>query len=119
MNKPRRGERAVTRSLLRPVCPVQAAILDRFRNVLGLQVGSVFEICHRAGYFQDAVVGTGAQALLGHGAFQQAFAVGGEFAVRADVAGRHLGIAVKFFAGGGKALQLFLAGADDSLSNRG
>jgi hypothetical protein len=43
----------------------------------------------------------GAEALLGHGAFEQAFAVGGEFAVVAD-GGGHLGVAVEFFAGTGE-----------------
>jgi hypothetical protein len=75
--------------------------------VFGLEVGGVFQVGHGAGDFQDPVVGAGAQALLSHGAFQQAFAVGGEFAVGADVAGGHLGVAVKFFAGGEKRMSCF------------
>jgi hypothetical protein len=47
--------------------------------------------------------------LLGHGAFEQAFAVGGEFAEGADVARGHLRIAVELLAGGSEAFELLLA----------
>src|SRR5580658_4547667 len=83
----------------RPVRAVKTAILYRFGNVFRLEARGVFEVGDGAGYFQDAVVGAGAEALLGHGAFEQAFAVSGEFAVDADVAGVHLRVAVKLLAG--------------------
>ena len=83
---------------LRPIRAVQAAVLDRLRDMLGLKVWSIVQIGDRSGYFQDAVVGSRAQALLGHGAFEEAFAVGGKFAVGADVAGGHLSVAIEFFA---------------------
>ena len=97
-------EHAGTNSTSSPVGAVQAAVLDGFRDVLGLEIRRIFQIGDGAGDFQDAVVGAGAQALLGHGAFEQAFAVGGEFAEGADVAGRHLRVAVELFAGGGETL---------------
>lgn len=45
---------------LRPVGPVEASVLDRLGDVLGLEVRRVFEIGNRAGYLQDAVMGAGA-----------------------------------------------------------
>jgi hypothetical protein len=80
-------------------------------------IGAVSSISDRAGYFQDAVVGAVAHSLLCHGALEQAFAIGGEFAEGADVAGRHLRIAVDLLAGRGEALELLLAGAHDPLAN--
>jgi len=50
-------------------------------------VGGVFDIGAGAGDFQDAVVGAGAKSLLSDGAFEQAFAVGGEIAEGTNVAG--------------------------------
>jgi len=38
-------------------------------------------------WIQDAVVGAGAEALLLHGAFEQAFAVAGELAVGSKLTG--------------------------------
>jgi hypothetical protein len=105
--------------LSRPVRAIKAAVLNRLRDVLRLQVRRIVKVSDGSGYFQDAVVGARAQALLGHGAFEEAFAVGGEFAVGADVAGGHLGVAVEFFAGTGEAGDLLLAGADDAFTNFG
>ena len=104
---------------LRPVGAVEAAVLDGFGDVFGFEVGGVFEVGDGAGDFQNAVVGAGAQALLGHCTFEQALAIGRQFAERADVAGGHLGVAVKFFAGSRETPQLLLAGADDAFPNRG
>src|ERR1700722_10726041 len=61
-----------------PVRTVEAAVLDGFGDVFGLDRVGAFEVGDGAGDFQDAVVGAGAEALLGHGAFEQAFAIGGE-----------------------------------------
>jgi hypothetical protein len=85
---------------------------------LGSRFGG-FEVGDGAGDFQDAVVGAGAEALLGHGAFEQAFAIGGERAGDADVAGGHLGVAVQLFFRRGEAFELFLAGANDAVANLG
>jgi hypothetical protein len=68
-----------------PVGAVQAAVLNRFCDVLGLEVWRVFQVGDSAGHFQDAVVGASAEALLGHGAFEQAFAVGGQLAKAVEV----------------------------------
>lgn len=75
------------REVLRPVGAVERAVLNSFGDVFGLNEGSVFDIGDRAGDFQDAVVRAGAQPLLGHGPFQQSFAVTGKLAEGADVAG--------------------------------
>ena len=72
---------------LGPIRAVKRTVLDSFGDVFGLDLGSVFDVGDGAGDFEDAVVGTGTEALLGHGAFEQAFAVGGEVAESADVAG--------------------------------
>jgi hypothetical protein len=61
----------------------------------------------------------GAQALLGHGAFERALAIGTEFAVFADQAGIHLSIAVGFFSFTDEALQLRLTGPNHALPNHG
>ena len=39
------------------------------------------------------------ESLLLHGALEQAFGIGPEFAVGADLPGGHLGVGVDFFAG--------------------
>lgn len=62
-------------SKLRPVGAVQAPVLNRFGDVLGLQACRVFQVGYGAGDFQDAVVGASTQALLSHGAFEEALAI--------------------------------------------
>src|SRR5690348_12821061 len=84
---------------LSPERPVKGAVLDGFGDVLGLQRTAALEIGHGARHFQDAVVGAGAEALLGHGTFQKPFAVGRKFAILADLAGRHLGVAINLLRG--------------------
>src|SRR5437660_1417701 len=96
-------------TLRTPKAPVQRPVLDRFRDVLGLDVGSAFQVSNRPRNLQDAVVGARAQALLLHGALQQALAIGGEVAVGADLFWRHLRVAIDFFSGGGKAVELAIA----------
>src|SRR3989442_6492262 len=80
---------------LRPERPVQRPVLDRLRNVLGLDRGRAFQVGNRPRYFQYPVMRPGRHAVLGHGTLQEAFAVGGEFAKRTDVARVHLRIAVQ------------------------
>jgi hypothetical protein len=87
--------------------------------VFGLQVCGVFEIGDSAGDLEDAVVGAGAESLLRHGSFEQAFAVCGEFAKGADVARRHLGVTVELLARGREAINLLLAGLNDPLADLG
>ena len=73
--------------VLGPVSAVEGAALDGFGDVFGFGVGGVFDIGAGAGDFQDAVVGAGAKSLLSDGAFEEAFAVGGEIAEGTNVAG--------------------------------
>jgi len=75
---------------LGPECTVQRAVLNAFGNVFGLNCLFAFEISDSPGDFEYAVIGTRGESLLGHGAFEQAFAIWREFAESADVAGRHL-----------------------------
>jgi len=62
---------------LSPIGPIQASILDGFGDVFGFEIGDVIQVSDCACDFQNAVVGAGAQALLCHGAFDEALAVGG------------------------------------------
>ena len=73
--------------VLGPVSAVERAVLDGFGDVFGFDVGGVFDIGDGAPDFQDAVVGAGAKSLLSHGAFEEAFAVGGEIAEGTNGAG--------------------------------
>ncbi len=104
---------------LRPIGAIQTAVLNRFRDVFGLEIHRIFQIGDGAGDFENAVVSAGAQALLRHGAFEQAFAVGGEFAEAANVAGVHLGVAVEFFAALCESFELLLARAHNALADFG
>ena len=74
--------------------------MDGFGDVLGLNSLLAFQIGDRAGDFEDAIVCSGGKTLLGHGAFEQAFAIRGEFTECADVPRAHLGIAVGLDASG-------------------
>jgi hypothetical protein len=59
--------------------------LNRFGNVFALHPWIAFQIGNRSGYLQDSIMGAGAQALLLHGSFQQAFAIGIQFAISSDL----------------------------------
>ena len=80
------------RRRLGPVTAIQGAVLDGFGDVGDGNGGGGGQVGDGAGYFEDAVVGAGAEALLLHGAFEEAFGVGGEFAEGADLLGGHLGV---------------------------
>jgi hypothetical protein len=54
----------------RPVAAVQRAVLDGLGQMRNGQVLGSFEIRDGAGYFEDAVMSAGGQALLLHGALQ-------------------------------------------------
>ena len=103
---------------LRPKRAIEGAVLDSLGNVLGFEVLLAFEVSDGAGYFKDAVVGAGAEPLLGHGALKQVLAVGGEMAEGVHVARRHLRVAVDlFFLIVLKAIELPEAGAHDPLQD--
>ena len=53
-----------------PIVSIQAAILDRFGNVSGLNPCRMVEVSQCAGNLQNAVIGAGAEADLGHGMFE-------------------------------------------------
>ena len=62
------------------------------------EVLGAFKVGDGAGHFEDAVVGAGGEALLLHGALEQALGVGAQLAVGADLAGGHLRVGVDFLA---------------------
>src|ERR1700755_765261 len=53
---------------------------------------SAFEVCNGARNFKDAVMRASGETLLLHGALEQSFGIGPEFAVCADLASRHLSV---------------------------
>ena len=103
---------------LSPVAPVGRSVLDCFSDVLGLNFRRSIEIGNGARDFKNAVVCASTQTLLLHRAFKQALAVAGEFAIRANLASAHLGIAEDAFACRSKAVELHFTCAQDTLSNR-
>jgi hypothetical protein len=87
----------------RPERAIERPVLNRFGDVLWFELGNSLEISDGARDFQDTVMGTGTEPLLGHGAFEQALAIGGKFAESANELWRHLSVAIKFLAFGRKA----------------
>ena len=83
--------------------------------MLFMNVCAAVEIGNRAGYFEDAGVGSGGETETISYQFQHAVAGGVEFAVFLDEAGCHLGIAVDF--GAFIALQLDFSRTCHSLSD--
>ena len=79
---------------LGPVRSIQSSVLNRLGDMLALHLKIVFQISNRSSHLQDAIMRAGAQALLLHGAFQHAFAIGIKFTVGPDLARSHLGIRV-------------------------
>ncbi len=76
--------------------PVQSAVLDRFRDVIDLDVRFAFKIGDGAGDFQDAGVGPGGQTQFVDGVFKE---IAGGFvdpAVAFNVPVDHLGVAIYF-----------------------
>jgi hypothetical protein len=52
-----------------PECSVQGAVLDGLSDVLEFDCFSSFQVGNRSCDFEDAVMSSGSQALLGHRAF--------------------------------------------------
>lgn len=71
--------------------------MDGFGYVGNCEALGSFQVGDGAGYFEDAVVGSGGEALLEHGSLEEFFGVGGELAVSADLAGSHLRVVEDFF----------------------
>jgi hypothetical protein len=82
-----------------PITAIQGAVLDGFREMRNGKPFGALEIGDGARHFKDAVVSTGGKSLLLHGALKQAFGVGAELAVDANLARRHLGVGEDFVAG--------------------
>ena len=61
---------------LRPEGAIQCPVVNGFGDVLGLDRCRRFQVGNGASDLEYAVVGAGGQTLLGHGALQQALAVG-------------------------------------------
>lgn len=72
--------------------------MDGFCEVGDSEVLGELKIRDGAGHFEDAVVYARGQALLLHGAHQQALGVGVQLAMGADLARGHLRVGVDFFA---------------------
>jgi hypothetical protein len=70
--------------LLRPVRPIQSRYWMASAMCLGSRSEPRFQVGNCARHFQDAIMGAGAEALLGHGALQQALAVGGQVRRRCE-----------------------------------
>src|ERR1700689_854871 len=68
----------LSRSGLRPERPVQRSILNRLGNMLRFKLRSAIHVGDRTRDFKDAIMGARTEALLSHGAFQQAFAISRE-----------------------------------------
>src|SRR5262249_13074127 len=101
----------------RPICAVERTVLNRLGNVFRLQRRFRFQVCNRPRHFQDAIVRTRAESLLGHRPLQQSFALGRQLTKATNVAMRHLGIAEDFLAPGRKSCKLNLPRADYSFQN--
>src|SRR6266404_5271823 len=77
---------------LSPVSAIERAIMDRFGDVVRLDLVGIFEVGDRAADFQDPIVGARGQAQTRHGAFQHRFALRINPAVAANQTGRHCGV---------------------------
>ncbi len=51
----------------RPERAVQSSVLNGLRDMFGFELRHAVEIGNRASDFQDAVMSSGAESLLGHG----------------------------------------------------
>src|SRR5215469_16599507 len=85
-----RGENVV----LRPECPVQRPVLDRFGDVPGLDDLAADQIGDRTRYLEDTVVRPRTEALLHHGALQQMLRVRAQLAIFANLPRAHLGVGI-------------------------
>src|SRR5271163_4181446 len=94
---------------------IERSILDRLADVMRFDpLGSV-QVGDRACHFEDPRVRASAEAEAVDREFEQPFAVGFDLAMRAKLAGAHLGIAVE--AHPRKSLELDRAGSINPLAN--
>ena len=95
---------------------VQAPILNRFRDVTGLDFFRACKVRNRPSNFEHTAVGAGAEAELIDCVFQELFGIVFEQAVTLDVAGAHLRIAMNVSLV--EALQLNSPRSIDPLPNQ-
>src|ERR1700686_330659 len=100
-----------------PVGPIQGAVLDSLGNVFRFQLRNGVQVGYGSRDFEDTVMGAGTKSLLRHGAFQQALAVGGEFAELANQLRRHLRVAIKLLLASGETFQLHVTRSNHALQN--
>src|ERR1039458_9128097 len=72
-----------------PIAAVEGAVLDGFGDVADGDVLCSGQVGDGARNLEDAVVGAGGEALLLHGALEQALGVGRELAEGTDLLGVH------------------------------
>ena len=97
------------------LAPIQGAVLDRFRDVIDLDVRFAFKIGDGAGYFQDTVVGPGGQTEFVDGVFQQIDGGLIDPAVAFNMPVDHLGVAVNLCSF--KTIRLDTPGRSHTLAN--
>jgi hypothetical protein len=103
----------------RPVAAVEGAILNGFREVGDGERCGAFEICDGARNFENAVVSACGQPLLLHGALEETFGIGAEFAMCANLAGGHLRVGVDSISGFCKSRALPFSSSHDPRANFG
>lgn len=100
-----------------PVAPVQRPVLDGLRDMFYGDVLRSLQVGDGTGRLQDAVVGTGAESLLLHGALQQPLGLRGKLAIETNLLRPHLGVGKDSSMGSpGASGSLFLCGKALSLT---
>lgn len=76
----------------RPPLPIETAVLDGFRAVLGRQCFGADQIGDRARHLEHTVVTAGGEPEARHGGGEEALGLGGNRAKAPDLAGAHRGV---------------------------
>lgn len=98
-----------------PVFPIQAAVLDGFRHLRGINNIGMFQISDGTGNLQEPVIGPGGQPHMLKGVFKQGLGGLGKGAEFLEPVRRNLGIAED--TGTGEPLCLDISGGIDTLSD--
>ena len=75
---------------------IQASVLDRLRNMRGLNILGPFQVCNGPADLEDPVVGPGAQAELGDGQLQELLPFPAHFTKAPELPCPHLGVGMYF-----------------------
>ena len=97
----------------RPERPVEGSVVDRFAQVVALDLFAVVEVGDCPADSENLVVGAGGEAGFLHRRFQEGFRFGLQLAVLADLPGGHVSVERCRFSG--EPLSLDGAGPDDLL----